>query len=169
MRKKVKFSLFVCISVCLFACTQKNIKRVAGITEAETQMLDSIKKHSDSSYTKKYKRPDFVTAEHFLSSKDSTATQVMYDSAKKIRQILISRNDRRIFFEQFYANGQKIADLKFDELGQYHGPAFYFYENGEIQSSGNFRHGLRSGQWKEFDEKGKLLVLQYDSNGVRKN
>lgn len=128
--------------------------------------LDSITKNSDSSYSKPYRRTDFVTAEFYINKKDSSICQLMKDSAGGIRQIIIAKNDVRTFFAQYYPNGAIQANLPLDKFGQYHGTGTFYYEDGTIQSTGSFDHGLKSGQWQVFDEKGKLVFTDdYDKNG----
>ncbi len=76
-------------------------------------LIDSVKKVSDSSYTKPYYTGHFATAEYYLNSADSTIMQVMKDSSEHVRQVIIARNKRRLYFTQFYANGQLMASYHF--------------------------------------------------------
>jgi antitoxin component YwqK of YwqJK toxin-antitoxin module len=146
-------------------CTAKN-RQLSNIKTINRAWLDSIIANSDSSYIKPYKRTDFVTAAFYLNKKDSVVCQLMKDSADRIRQIIIAKNDVRTFFAQYYPNGNIQVDLPLDEFGQYHGTGNFYYEDGTIQSTGSFNHGLKSGQWKIFDEKGKLVSANnYDTNG----
>lgn len=146
----------------MFSCTNKNgnAKILAG------SFIDSIIKNSDSSYDKPYYRTDFVTASYYTNKKDSTVCQVMKDSAGIIRQIIIAKKDIRIFLGAYYKNGQLQADLPLDEFGQYHGTGKLYYQNGSLQSSGNFLHGVKTGAWKVYDEKGKETATDnFDQNG----
>jgi antitoxin component YwqK of YwqJK toxin-antitoxin module len=129
-------------------------------------MIDSVIKYSDSSYVKPYKRSDFVNAFFYINKKDSSVCQLMKDSSGNIRQIIIARKNTRIFFAQYYTNGQLQAELPLDEFGQYHGTATYYYQSGIVQSRGAYFHGLKAGKWKSYDETGKLLSTnEYDSSG----
>ena len=128
--------------------------------------LDAFIKQSDSSYNKPYYRTDFVTAWYYINKKDSAVCQVMKDSANNIRQVIIAKKDVRTFFAAFYPNGQLQADLPLDGFGQYHGDATYYYPSGHTESSGTYEHGIKTGDWKYFDEKGKLLSTEkYDNSG----
>ena len=128
--------------------------------------LDSIIKISDSSYTKPYKRTDFVTAVFYINKKDSSVCQLMKDSAGSIRQIVIAKKDIRTFFAQYYENGNLQADLPLDAFGQYHGTGKFYYEDGSLQSTGNYLHGFKTGTWKVYDEKGKETATDsFDQNG----
>jgi antitoxin component YwqK of YwqJK toxin-antitoxin module len=158
---KIALLLFI-TAICMFSCTQKNGK--AKILA--DSFIDSIIKHSDSSYQKPYYRTDFVTATYYLNKKDSTVCQLMKDSAGKIRQIIIMKKNARIFFGSYYKNGQLQAHLPLDEYGQYHGTGKFFYENGSMQSMGNYTHGLKTGTWKVYDEKGNESATDnFDGNG----
>jgi antitoxin component YwqK of YwqJK toxin-antitoxin module len=158
--RKILTPAILIISV--FSCSQKNgnSRILAG------SFIDSIIKHSDSSYEKPYYRTDFVTASYYVNKKDSTICQMMKDSAGKIRQVIISKKDTRIFFGSYYKNGQLQADLPLDSYGQYHGTGKFFYEDGSLQSTGNYTNGFKTGEWKVYDEKGKVTATDsYDSNG----
>ena len=128
--------------------------------------LDAFIKQSDSSYHKPYYRTDFVTAWYYINKKDSAICQVMKDSAQNIRQVVIAKKNVRTFFASFHPNGQLQADLSLDEFGQYHGNATYYYASGRIESTGNYEHGIKTGSWEYFDEKGRLLSTdKYDKSG----
>lgn len=155
------FYLVVFLSTTI-GCTHKN-KNAQLLTNG---LIDSIEKHSDSSYQKPYYRTDFVTATYYLNKKDSTVCQVMKDSAGKIRQVIITKKDTRIFFGSYYKNSQLQADLPLDEFGQYHGTGKFFYEDGTLQSTGNYTHGFKTGDWKVYDEKGNETATDnFDANG----
>jgi len=146
----------------LYGCAQKsgNAKILA------THFIDSIIKHSDSTYEKPFFRTDFVTATYFVNKKDSTVSQLMKDSAGNIRQVIITKKDIRIFFGLYYKNGQLQANLPLDAFGQYNGTGRFFYEDGSLQSNGNYKHGFKTGEWKVYDEKGKITATDsYDDNG----
>jgi antitoxin component YwqK of YwqJK toxin-antitoxin module len=161
------FSTILFIAIIIFACNTKNDKTVHILKKVNSIWLDSIVKNSDSNYSKDYKREDFVTAAYNISKKDSSICQVMSDSAKQIRQIIIAKNGKRIYFAQYYANGQQIMDVKLDSFGQYNDSAFTYYENGVLKTEGKYNHGFSIGQWKVYDENGNLKnVLNYDSSGA---
>ena len=161
------FSTILFTAIIFFACNTKNKKTVYTLKKVNNIWLDSIIKNSDSNYSKSYKRADFVTAYNYISKKDSSICQVMSDSAKQIRQIIIAKNGKRIYFAQYYANGQQIMDVKLDSFGQYNDTAFTYYENGALKTKGKYNHGFSIGQWKEYDDKGNLKnVLNYDSSGA---
>lgn len=158
------YLFLITITVC--SCSQQKNSSLPGAKTIDRSWLDSIIKASDSSYTKPYKRTDFVTAVYYVNKKDSSVCQVMKDSADSIRQIIIAKKDVRTFFAQYYANGNLQADLPLDEFGQYHGTGTFYYENGSVQSSGIFDHGLKNGEWKVYDEKGKITTTDnFDKNG----
>lgn len=145
----------------IFSCNHPPEKKDQALDK-----LDAFIKQSDSSYNKPYYRTDFVTAWYYINKKDSAVCQVMKDSAKTIRQIIIAKKNVRTFFAGFYGNGQLQADLPLDEFGHYHGSATYYYPSGHTESTGNYQHGIKTGAWKYFDEKGRLFSTDnYDKNG----
>ena len=163
---KALFPFQIVLLLLVIGCSQQNSNGKTVAKKINHNWLHSIIKTSDSSYTRPYKRTDFVTAVFYINKKDSTVCQVMKDSADSIRQIIIARNNIRTFFAQYFANGNLQADLPLDEFGQYHGTGTFYYEDGAVQSSGNFNYGLKTGQWKVFDEKGKITATdEFDKNG----
>lgn len=162
-----KIFLFPIAFFCLLiSCSQQSQNNMITKRTIDNNWLDSIIKISDSSYSKPYKRTDFVTAFFYVNKKDSSVCEVMKDSAQTIRQVILAKKNIRRFFAGFYDNGQLQANLPLDEFGQYHGEATYYYPGGGTESTGNYEHGIKTGAWKYFDEKGRLLSAEkYDHNG----
>jgi antitoxin component YwqK of YwqJK toxin-antitoxin module len=159
--KKVLINLCV-IAFLLGGCGVKK----TGPKKIDVQWLNEIKKNSDSIYTKPYYRTDFVTAEYFCNRKDSSICQIMKDSSGAIRQVIMTKKNSRTFFAQYYKNGQLQADLPLDNFGQYNGESTSYFENGKVQSLGEYVHGLKIGDWKIYDTTGKLLFVEaYNKNG----
>ncbi|MEO5948063.1 MAG: hypothetical protein ABIP79_14695 [Chitinophagaceae bacterium] len=158
--------IFIVLIFFLTACSNTNNHAIVVKSKIDKHWLDSVINNSDSSYIKKYKRTDFAKAEFYINKKDSSVCQVMKDSAGMVRQVIIAKNDVRKHFFQYYANGQLEAYLLLDEYGQYHDSATYYHEDGTVESSGWYRHGLKYGEWENYDTKrNKLTTKIYDSNG----
>jgi antitoxin component YwqK of YwqJK toxin-antitoxin module len=164
--KYMRFIFFLILSVMIFGCSEHATSK-GEILRVKKEWLDSIIKKSDTSWVKPYRNNEFVTSVYYVDRKDSIVTQLMKDSAGTIRQINIAKYDQvRLFFAEYYANGQMKASLPLDSLGKNNGPGKYYYKNGQIKSEGVFSHGFYSGQWKNYDEKGNLLSTdEYGSNG----
>ena len=159
--KTIQFFFFVSL-LFIIGCKQQdtNTKILAN------SFIDSIIKLSDSSYQKPYYRSDFVSAQYYTSKKDSIVCQLMKDSASSISQVIITKKNIRIFFGSYYKNGQLQASLPLDEFGQYHGTGKFYYDDGSLQSSGNYLHGFKTGQWKVYDKKGAVTATDnFDANG----
>jgi antitoxin component YwqK of YwqJK toxin-antitoxin module len=156
------FTVFIALLLLIFSCKQKKVHSA----KLDINWLNAVINKSDSSYTKPYYRTDFVTATYYTNKKDSSLCQLMKDSAGIIRQIIIVTKNIRTFFGQYYKNGQLKADLSLDEFGQYHGAATNYFEDGAVESSGSYMHGLKTGAWKNFSKTGKLLSTdEYNQNG----
>jgi len=46
-----------------------------------------------------------------------------------------------------------------------HGPYFYYYRNGQLKISGNYKEGSKHGDWKHYDQKGNLTKLEKFKKG----
>ncbi|CAN5157344.1 hypothetical protein BH11BAC5_BH11BAC5_18770 [soil metagenome] len=136
------------------------------VTGVNYSWLDSIKKSSDTTYIKKYGTNKFATATYYINSKEAITCQVMKDLSDSIRQIIVTKNNKRIFIAEYYGNGQLTAKLPLDTFGQYHGPATWFYENGYKESDGEYVHGFKKGEWENYNQQGEFIGKnEYDSNG----
>jgi antitoxin component YwqK of YwqJK toxin-antitoxin module len=161
----MKFFLIITGCVLLFSCSSKK-DALPTIASVNSIWLDSIRQSADTFYVKKYGTLKFAKAEYYLDRKNAIICQVMKDTSDTIRQIIITKNNKRNFFAEYYANGQLMAQLPLDSFGQYHGPSKYYYENGVVESEGNYEHGLKKGLWKNNDKEGKPTVTnEYDANG----
>jgi antitoxin component YwqK of YwqJK toxin-antitoxin module len=161
---KLWLSLFLIIV--FNSCYHKD-KEDKKIIKVDTNWLDSIKRKSDTSWIKPYRNNEFVTSEYYIDKKDSIVTQLMKDSAGTLRQIIIAKYDNiRLFFAEYYANGQLKAKLPLDNMGKYNGQAKYYYQNGQVKTEGTFTRGFFSGEWKNYDKNGKLISKdEYDEDG----
>ena len=160
--------IYLCaVLVIMFCSCQSKNKVLKEIIKVDTHWLDSVKKTSDTSWSKKYRSLEFYNADYYVTKKDSIATQVMTDSLGNVRQVLSAKYDQvRVFFAQYYANGQLMARLSFDSLGKYNGVATLFYETGIIKSLGSYAHGFYTGQWKNYDSTGNYTNTDvYNADG----
>jgi len=149
----------------MLACNTKK-EKPHSVTGVNYNWLDSIKKSSDTTYVKKYGTNKFATATYYINSKDAVTCQVMKDASDAVRQTIVTKNNKRIFFAEYYDNGQVKAKLPLDTFGQYNGPATWFYENGYTESKGEYVHGFKKGEWKNYNQQGELTGKnEYDSNG----
>ncbi len=98
--KKISLICLLPGFILMYSCTSGTQYKPKKIT-ADLPMLDSIKNKADSIYSKKYPGNDLSIAEYFINRNDSTMTQVMKDSAGMIRQIIIARNNTRIYTASF--------------------------------------------------------------------
>lgn len=128
--------------------------------------LDSIKSKSDTHYIRHYRNTDFVKAEYFVNRKDTTICQVMKDSSGNIRQVIVAKENRKLFFAEYYKNGQLISFLPVGPDGKYNGIATYYYENGTVKNTGLYSEGFRAGKWTNYNEDGHLVSTDvYSSSG----
>ena len=161
----MKYWLTIIGWIFLFGCSSKK-NALPIMTRVNYAWLDSIRQSADTSYTKKYGTIKFANATYYNSKRQDIICQVMRDSSDSIRQIIITKNNRRNFFAEYYANGQLMATLPLDSFGQYHGPSKYYYQNGFVESEGYYEHGLKKGSWKNYNNEGKLTVVyEFDKNG----
>lgn len=157
--------MFILIVICLCQC--KSVRHgEKEVNVIRKEFLDSVKKNSDTTYTKPYRNNEFVFADYYINRKDSTLCQVMRDSASHVRQVIITRKSSRVFTAEYYSNGQLKALLPLDSDGKFDGLSKSYYENGCLKSKGAYYHGFYSGRWEQYNIDGDITrVEEYDRNG----
>jgi antitoxin component YwqK of YwqJK toxin-antitoxin module len=162
----MRFIFFLILPVMIFGCSEHSTSK-KEVLKVKKEWLDSIIKKSDTSWVKPYRNNEFVTSEYYVDRKDSIVTQLMRDSAGTIRQINIAKYDQvRLFFAEYYANGQIKANIPLDGAGKNHGQGKYYYEDGQVKAQGSFVHGFFMGTWKNYNQNGKMISTdQYNNNG----
>lgn len=94
----------------------------------------------------------------------------MRDSSDNVRQVIITINNIRTYFAQYYPDGQVMSTANVDGSGKFSGEAVNYFPSGKIKSKGTYKNGLYNGIWETYDESGRLLFQEeYDSNGAVKN
>lgn len=161
----MKLTVLIIVCVCIFSCAAKKelLPQKIGVNYA---WVDSVRQSADTVYVKKYGTTKFANATYYNNQKLDIICQIMRDSLDSIRQIIMTKKGQRIFVSEYYANGQLVAKLPLDSFGQYHGPSKYYYQNGFIESEGDYEHGLKKDAWKNYSSAGKLTsTSEYDVNG----
>ena len=92
------FALFM-----LAACNQNT---TAVKKEVDIHYIDSLIKTADTSFYKQQYTSEFAAAKYYGNRKDSVLMQIMKASDSSIRQVTVTKNNRRIYFAQFYKNGE---------------------------------------------------------------
>jgi hypothetical protein len=161
----MKWVLIMGMLVFVISCRNK-MEGPVEVIRIDPSFIDSIRKESDTSYTRSIGAGEFYTAEQLLDREDSTITKILRDTAGRVTGMVQYRKGIRTFIGEYYINGQLKGKIPLDDKGQVHGEARYYYEDGRVRSEGAFQHGLYAGTWKLYDARGKLGSTEwYDSNG----
>lgn len=166
----INMKLFLIIGLVitgLVACKEKGKRSVKEVSKAPgKEWLDSTHKANDTTFGKRYGGIDFYKTEYNVNKKLGTLTQIMLDSNDNITQIVVVKDRKRIYFREYYRNGQMKSKLDLDSNGQFNGPAKYYYEDGRVQKEGNYKNGLFSGSWNNYDKEGYMTSIEkYGENG----
>lgn len=140
------------VSVLIISCSETNNTQKKLV---DLDYIDSLKKTADTSFYKELLTADFAAASYFGIKKDTVLMQIMKGSDSSIKQIIVTKNNRRIYFAQFYDNGQQKALYNFDGYGTNDGASSEFYDNGQVKETGNYKAGYRIGEWSFYDSTGR--------------
>lgn len=67
---------------------------------------------------------------------------------------------------EYYSNGQLVGKVNFKVNGQIDGPATYYHKDGRIRATGQFKDGIRTGEWKDYNPIGQLVTTRtYNDKG----
>jgi antitoxin component YwqK of YwqJK toxin-antitoxin module len=152
--------LILLITAGVVACRNGKISAREIYMAPGKEWLDSTHKASDTTFSKKYGGIEFYTTEFNVNKKAGTFTQVMLDSMGHITQIIVTKDKKRVLFKEYYTNGQARSNISLDSNGQFNGLAKYYYEDGRIQKEGNYKNGVFSGDWNNYDKDGYATTIE---------
>ena len=154
--------LTLCFLALLAACGERSGMEVIHL---EPQTLAELKQNSDTSWTEPL--PNEESRTHFLSFADSSETQVWQNRQGAITGIRREQKGQLIFMAAYYPNGQLREKIPTKHGGRVmEGTGRTYYEDGRIQSEGTYQNGLKQGEWKYYDEQGRLTGTRtYDAAG----
>ena len=103
-------------------------------------------------------RPDHIRL--FLDRSTGIKTFVTKNDSGWIEAIEQMRNGISLFESQYYSNGQQTGDCPREKDGMLTGPAVYYYRDGKISCTGTWEKWGQVGEWKYYDENGKLTKTE---------
>ena len=77
------------------------------------------------------------------------------------------KKDRKVFSAEFYPNSQLKGKVMHNEKGEIEGRVKYYYDDGRIKATGEFKSGKKVGTWEKFSENGYLSLLKLLISKVR--
>ena len=80
------------------------------------------------------------------------------------QQIVHWCTDANFFVTRYYCSGKKQMEWTSNGIGV-EGLIIKWYENGQKLSQGNFANNMQEGEWKYWDDKGKLLKVEIWKEG----
>lgn len=148
----------------LMSCRQTKLSDIEVI-KFDPETITNLEKTSDTIYTEHIGRADFYTADYFINRKDSVITKLFKDSIGNVVGYNKTKNGKVFFAMEYFLNGQARGKLPVKINGDYNGQVRYYYEDGRVKSEGQFKNGLWSGEWKNYDKDGHLISIEDYGNG----
>ena len=150
--------------IIIVSCGQTN-KSDIEVIKFDAKIIDHLRRTSDTTYSEHVGRTDFYTVEYFVNRRDSVITKIFKDSIGNVVAQNKARNDKVFFAIEYFPNGQVMGKLPEKIDGEYSGIARYYYEDGRVKSEGQFKKGLWSGEWKNYDKNGTLISIDDYGDG----
>ncbi len=127
-------------------------------TRLDKERVSEIISAGDLQTVDTLKRSDFYYREVYKDKTDETITTIWLDSLRNIVGVnQKKKNGVFIFVGEYYSNGQIRGTVPLNSEGNVTGPVVYYYEDGKVSRSGYLKNGIKVGEWKNFDESGKLI------------
>jgi len=158
-KNSLVYLLAVLFNSLLMGCSGRERSEIEVI-KYDPDLVSEIMSHFDSTYTEYPKRHDFWSIDHYLTD-SNRENLILRDSLKNIVGIVEKGEGRNSFSQEYYSNGQLKGKTEFHSPAT--GPATYYYEDGRIRSKGQWKDHGQVGEWKNYDEKGYLVSIQYYS------
>jgi antitoxin component YwqK of YwqJK toxin-antitoxin module len=159
-KNSLEFLLAVLFNCLLMGCHGKERSEIE-IIKYDPNLVKEIISHFDSTYTEYPKRHDFWSIDHYLTN-SNRENLILRDSLKNIVGIIEREKGKNFFSQEYYLNGQAKGKIEYhsDKIS---GPAIYYFQDGRIRSTGQWNDVRQVGEWKNYDERGYLVSVQYYS------
>lgn len=80
-----------------------------------------------------------------------------YDTGE-LKARAASKNGKLLSMDQYFLNGQKTADLTFEDGKVVYGT--YYFQTGQVRSTGAWKNAAKVGIWKIYDVMGNFVEEQ---------
>lgn len=156
--------VLVVILLSVASCSD-SLKSDIEIIKFDIETIDILRQTSDTIFSEKVKSNYATTAEYFIDLKDSVTNKIYKDSIGNVVAHTRYKNDILLYVSEYFPSGQIKGKLPERINGEYNGFARYYYENGRVKSEGEFLKGLQVKEWKNYDESGTLVSIDYYADG----
>jgi len=161
-----KYTFILLLALVSLSCSTEYANSRIEVITYDNQLVSEIESNFDSAFTEYPKRDDFWTIDYYLT--DSTENRIMKDSLGNIVSIVMFKDGKRVFIEEYYPNGQLIVKNDFPP-DRIDGPVTSFYPNGQIESTGQWKDLKKVGEWRHYNATGQLETIEYyDQQGKLK-
>jgi hypothetical protein len=145
-------------TVLLTSCSKKERSEIE-LVKLDKEFIEGIRSKYDSTYLESRKKGDTWTIEHYWT-RPTIEKMIVKDSLDNINAIVIQENEKYIFAQEYYPNGQAKGKIGFVS-GKVDGPVVYYNEDGRIWSKGQYASDMNVGEWKKYDKDGYLVSIKY--------
>ncbi|HEY4334520.1 MAG TPA: hypothetical protein VGM89_01445 [Puia sp.] len=123
----------------------------------DTNMLNKVISRSEL-IDRTVLRPDHLRI--YLNRSNGIKTYITRNDSGWIEMIEQTRKEISLFESEYYSNGQQTGDFPRGSNGMLTGPATYYYRDGKISCTGKWKDWGQVGEWKYYDENGKLTKTE---------
>lgn len=141
-------------------CMNKEISPIE-IVKLDHRIINEIMnpENHDSMFVAYPKRKDFWSIEQYII-KPNKENAIFKDSVGDIVGYYKRIDGKNYETVECYPNGQLKGKLNYSEPGVIDGEAKYYYQDGRLKSIGMWNKFNRIGIWKNYDENGKLVLIE---------
>lgn len=157
MQKKIILILFI---LGFLGCKPKSEVSEIEVTILDTAFVTEIKQSSDSFTVKPMGGQNTELIYTYYKGKEYR-DNIVTTLGDTVVGLIRKKDGVNYFVCEYYTNGQVIGYINLSSEGKINGKAKYYYQDGRIRTTGEWRNTKRVGVWKDYDEEGKLVSI-YD-------
>jgi antitoxin component YwqK of YwqJK toxin-antitoxin module len=149
----MRFLLFFFLALVITSCTKKKLKSEVGIDLPEN-VIENVEKRydTDKSGDRKVKKAVYIDT----IANEKIAERHFYESQKVYIENLFKnghKNGPSMAFRDSTGNPWSLHTYTNDTLN---GPYKVWHENGQLRIEGQYKMGVKSGNWRFFDNQGTI-------------
>jgi antitoxin component YwqK of YwqJK toxin-antitoxin module len=156
------FALAALLTCTLTGCDNGKGPSRIEVIKYDPKMVAAITTHYDSTYEITRPHSDLRYWKYYVVLPADT-NLIARDSLNNLVAIIRKHHDKHYFEAEFYPNGQLKGKVTLSADGEVEGPVTYYYEDGRISVTGQYRQLKHIGAWKTYNKNGDLRVIDYYS------
>ena len=124
-----------------------------------TSRLNLAEERSNGYFEEHYENGQLKREGNYIDGKEDGLWEEYYHNGSLLSKVNYMNGKKEGILENYYINGQLKSRINYKE-GKENGIIELFHQNGELMLKGFSKDAMQIGEWKYYDEKGKLIKTE---------